>query len=140
MIRFQIMGRPRTKARPRTDFKRQRVYRDDSTKAREHDIGWLFGQAAGPGFTQITGPVKLTLWAIFEHPVKPSKAWPAERIARARDCAEWHTHAPDLDNLAKLVKDALNGVAWGDDGQVAMVCMAKRYGSPARTEVTVERL
>jgi Holliday junction resolvase RusA-like endonuclease len=32
---------------------------------------------------------------------------------------------PDIDNLAKLVLDALNGVAWEDDNQVAMLYAIK---------------
>ena len=34
---------------------------------------------------------------------------------------------PDLDNLAKAVLDAVNGVIWGDDSQVTTVVMSKRW-------------
>ena len=34
---------------------------------------------------------------------------------------------PDLDNLAKAVLDAGNGVIWGDDSQVTQVVMRKRW-------------
>lgn len=37
---------------------------------------------------------------------------------------------PDLDNLLKTVKDALNGVAWEDDSQVVWVQATKVYGPP----------
>lgn len=40
------------------------------------------------------------------------------------------TTKPDLDNLVKTVKDALNGVAWEDDSQVVGVMAWKTYGSP----------
>lgn len=38
---------------------------------------------------------------------------------------EWEhdTAKPDIDNIAKLVMDALNGVAWHDDSQVtSLIC------------------
>lgn len=34
---------------------------------------------------------------------------------------------PDIDNIAKLVLDALNGVAWVDDTQVTKLCVRKCY-------------
>lgn len=34
---------------------------------------------------------------------------------------------PDLDNLAKAVLDAGNGVVWRDDSQVTQVLMSKRW-------------
>lgn len=36
---------------------------------------------------------------------------------------------PDIDNIAKVVCDALNGVAYKDDKQIVSLKLAKRYGS-----------
>jgi Holliday junction resolvase RusA-like endonuclease len=36
--------------------------------------------------------------------------------------------------LAKLVLDALNGVAWLDDGQVVDLTVSKRYAKPDEAE------
>lgn len=45
-----------------------------------------------------------------------------------RDTAPyWHTKTPDVDNLVKLVLDALNGYAYGDDAQVVAISATKRY-------------
>ena len=40
-----------------------------------------------------------------------------------------HTVKPDLDNLLKSIKDAMNRVAWLDDAQVVDTLMSKFYGS-----------
>lgn len=40
------------------------------------------------------------------------------------------TGKPDADNLAKAVLDALNGLAWNDDSQVAILSVAKWVGEP----------
>jgi Holliday junction resolvase RusA-like endonuclease len=44
---------------------------------------------------------------------------------------------PDIDNLEKAVLDALNGVAWKDDTQVARVVKEKTYGTEGRTTVRI---
>lgn len=45
-----------------------------------------------------------------------------------------------VDNLAKLVKDALNGVFWRDDAQVVDLTVKKRYSDVPRTEVMIEEV
>ena len=44
---------------------------------------------------------------------------------------------PDIDNIAKVVLDALNDVAYGDDTQVVSLCMAKKYAESPRVEVEI---
>ncbi|MEM7828705.1 MAG: RusA family crossover junction endodeoxyribonuclease [Candidatus Aenigmatarchaeota archaeon] len=41
-----------------------------------------------------------------------------------------HTKRPDLDNLAKAVKDALKGIIYKDDSQIVEAHLYKRYGVP----------
>ncbi|MEM2963749.1 MAG: RusA family crossover junction endodeoxyribonuclease [Candidatus Anstonellales archaeon] len=41
-----------------------------------------------------------------------------------------HTKKPDLDNLAKAVKDALKGIIYQDDSQIVEAHLYKRYGVP----------
>lgn len=64
---------------------------------------------------------------------------PAPKTAR-HGCVPY-TVKPDLDNVCKLVLDALNGVAWDDDAQVVSIFANKLprqvKGAPARTEVQV---
>ena len=37
----------------------------------------------------------------------------------------YHTQRPDLDNVAKAIKDALTGIVWVDDAQVALLSGCK---------------
>jgi Holliday junction resolvase RusA-like endonuclease len=37
------------------------------------------------------------------------------------------TKKPDSDNIAKVICDALNGVAYGDDTQIVKLVVNKRY-------------
>jgi Holliday junction resolvase RusA-like endonuclease len=60
--------------------------------------------------------------------------------ARKRQANRWHTAKPDADNIAKLVGDALNGIAWRDDAQIARATVEKFYGDEPRLAVRIERL
>lgn len=44
---------------------------------------------------------------------------------------------PDLDNLAKLVLDALNGIAYHDDGQVSTLVCRKWRDGPAGIKIFI---
>lgn len=44
----------------------------------------------------------------------------------------------DCDNLAKGCLDAMTGIVWYDDDQVAELHVYKRYGTSGQTEITVE--
>lgn len=45
---------------------------------------------------------------------------------------------PDMDNIVKVVADALNGVAYHDDVQIALVQAKKCYSAVEGLDVTVE--
>ena len=45
---------------------------------------------------------------------------------------------PDMDNIVKVVADALNGVAYHDDTQIVMVVAKKVYSSLEGLDITVE--
>ena len=53
---------------------------------------------------------------------------------------DWDTHKPDIDNVAKLVLDGLNGFAYEDDAQVIELHVIKlpRSRSKKETSVTVD--
>lgn len=86
------------------------------------------------GAPPLTGPLSARILFVFPALGGGPKA------GRPR---EWKATRPDSDNLAKLVLDAVNEVAFGDDGQVARLVAEKVHGAtgePPRTEVVVEQL
>ena len=70
---------------------------------------------------------------------KNSKATDKAKRARALDGQEI-PGKPDLDNVAKGVLDALNGVAYVDDTQVVRLLVQKQYSLEPRLVVTVKEL
>jgi Holliday junction resolvase RusA-like endonuclease len=138
MIKFEVPGRPRGKERVANSGKpgkagTHRFAAPDSAEE-ERGIAYLCRRAmAAQGQPKIVGPVKLTIWAVFRIPKDP------KRRLEIEDQGNWYTGKPDADNIAKLVMDALKEVAWTDDAQVAIVTVARRYGSPERIEIRVEQ-
>lgn len=95
------------------------------------------GKSAMGNRAPLTGPVRLTVVTVYAVP----KSWPKKlQDAIADGAVVYKTSVPDLDNLGKLVSDALNGVAFVDDSQVAELLNRKRYGNPERTDVVIQEL
>lgn len=130
---FSIPGRPRGKGRPR--FSRNgRTYTPAETVAAEREIAQLW-KLKFPREAPLSGPVMLRITAVFAIP----KGFTAAQREAAMRGEIYQTGKPDFDNLAKLVSDSLNGLAWHDDAQVMGGCI-KRYGEPERVDVTIEEL
>jgi Holliday junction resolvase RusA-like endonuclease len=87
----------------------------------------LFCQNAMHGAPPIEGPVELSISAFYMRP-------------KSKRGAVWKTSRPDADNISKLIKDALNTVAWRDDAQVCSLHVWKQYGDFARVSVRIVEL
>lgn len=77
--------------------------------------------------------VVLTVRFIFPTPA----SWPKAKRKDAFEKRLLHTQKPDLDNLLKLVKDALIGVVFVDDSQIVSVVAHKNWGGVGRVEIEV---
>jgi len=47
------------------------------------------------------------------------------------------TTKPDIDNLTKAILDALNGIAWKDDAQVAQINIQKIWSTKDQIEIEI---
>jgi Holliday junction resolvase RusA-like endonuclease len=138
VVTFTVAGRPRSWKRTAgtvvVNGKARRL-NDPDAEANRKVIAQL-ARIAWRG-QPVCGPVVLQVRAIFAIP--PS--WPAVLQREASQCNVPHVQDPDLDRIYNLVADALVGIAYWDDNQIAgMAQSAKRYGSPERTEITIEVL
>ena len=73
--------------------------------------------------------VPLGLYAVFGMPL------PARLKGRSLPADKPHVDVPDLDNLLKSTIDALTGVWWRDDRQIAMTVARKVYAASGRPYV-----
>lgn len=86
--------------------------------------------------TMLFGSIKLEILCVYAVPI----SWSIKKRGAAFRGLVWKTSVPDWDNLGKLVSDALNGIAYADDAQIAVSSVAKRYGAPERTVIRLTQL
>lgn len=67
--------------------------------------------------------VRVAIWFHLERPASHRTKGTALRQAAPKH----HRQKPDLDNLAKAVLDALNGIAYEDDSQVSELQLGKAW-------------
>jgi Holliday junction resolvase RusA-like endonuclease len=116
MRELTVFGNPTAKGRPR--FNRSgRAYTDNKTVAAEAGVGWSWKDKYG--LDPMQGDLSVTL---SFHEGK-------------------HQQPQDLDNLIKLVLDALNEIAWHDDRQIkALTAMVERNSTEPRTWIQVRQM
>ena len=123
---FTIHGDPVGKARPRFSG---HAYTPDKTKAYEDRVRWAYKQAGGKFHA---GAVCVRIMAYFKIPKSTTKKCRAAMLDGSLPM--WNR--PDADNIAKIILDGLNRLAYNDDKQVIDLHISKRYSEEPR--VTVE--
>jgi len=120
--------RPMPAPRPRVT--RYGTYNDPKYTAYKHAIALQCKRH----FTEpISGPVKMELVFQFKTP----KSWSRKKAEAAINRGA-HTQKPDADNLGKGVKDALNGIAYIDDAQIASLSIVKVWGDRDMIVIDIE--
>lgn len=132
-IAFTIPGRLSGKGRPKFVKATGHAFTPSKTRSMEAVVRSL-GHEAMAGRPPLLGATSLTI-RIF---LNPTPSWSKKRQA----AAVFATGKPDLDNVAKLVGDALNGIAWNDDAQLCDVAISRRYDRTGseRAEIIIEEL
>ena len=116
---FSVPGKPKGKGRPRFAG-RGKVYTPESTKRYENLIALTYKSKIGEMFY---GPLSVSIDCYFAIPKGTAK----NKIADMINGKIMPEVTPDADNISKAVLDALNGIAYKDDKQVAKLYVAKYY-------------
>lgn len=110
---------------------------DDNKKSK----GWkrLVAKTAREecGAPLLTGPLKVTLVFYRERPKSHCGAVGLNKAGRE---TPYPITKPDSGKLARGTIDAMTGIMYQDDAQIVDDITLKRYGSPARVEITVEQI
>lgn len=132
-IEFVIDGEPEGKGRPRST-KAGHMYTPKQTKDYEAHVIDCFRRDV-PEFVRWEKgiPLRLRLKAYYKIPAST----PVRQRAQMLEGIIRPTKKPDYDNIAKIVCDALNGVAWYDDAQITNGGVVKRYSEYPRVEVEI---
>lgn len=119
-IFFTIPGEPIGKARHRTA--RGITYTPKKTKDYEDLVQQCWALAVR-GVWGKEGPFRVSILAEFSIPKSKSKSWKEKAIAGEIFVLK----KPDCDNIAKIVLDGLNKLAFYDDAQIVDLRVKKVY-------------
>lgn len=134
-IALKIPGEPKGKARPRFDSRTRHTYTPADTAAYEKLISDLYRlQYKTLAFPD--GALDLRIKAYFGVPKSDSAKTTLQKLANVIR----PTKKPDMDNIVKIVADALNGVAFRDDSQIVDCMVRKFYSDSPRVEITIENI
>lgn len=124
-----------TKERPRTSFYTRSIYTPTSTKKREKIIAQEF-IAQNRGWVCDKSPIKILLEIELKIPESATKTKKQKMLNDEIKA----TVKPDIDNVQKLVQDALNGVAYIDDKQIINLNVNKKYGEKNKLKIFVGKV
>ena len=115
-----VTGKIKGKQRPRFNTKTGRAFTPGDTITYENWIKCCYQEQDG---RFIYGPVKARIEVYYKIP----KSYTKKRIQAIRDGLEMPLKKPDSDNIAKIVLDSLNKIAFNDDAQVVELTVIKRW-------------
>lgn len=131
-MEFEILGKPMGKGRPRLG--KYCTYTPTKTANYETLVKYIFSNKF-KNFKPMEGIVKAKIIAEFSVPKSYSKKKKNELLATGS-----YTKKPDCDNIAKIILDSLNGLAYKDDSQIAELLVIKKYSEQDRVIVELEEI
>lgn len=134
MIQFEILGQPIAKQRPRVT--RSGIAYTPSKTVNYEAVVRLTYQSKYPRQEPILGRIEATIKAVFPIPKSYSKKKTEELLNGNYN----YDKKPDCDNLAKIILDSLNGIAYKDDSQITVLHIAKEYGTQPKVIVMLKEL
>ncbi len=130
VVSFTIPGEPKAKQRPRVA--KGHAYTPEQTVNYENWVKACYLESVGQ--EKLEGEIRATIVAYFKVPKSASKKDKLAMLSSAKK----PTKKPDVDNIAKIILDPLNLLAYDDDKQIVELRVAKRYSEQPRVEVQLE--
>ena len=133
---FIVEGRPKPQIRHK--FSYGRTY-DPSCKDKEEFLQKVIELAPKP---PIAAPIRVILIFYMPRPKYMFRTGKFKGMLKPNQPIQ-HSKTPDIDNLVKMVCDALNGVFYKDDSQISQLKAEKLYcdvDEKPRTEVHIEQI
>lgn len=134
MYQFTIMGNPVAKGRPK--FARRGAFMSAYTPEKTVNYENLVKHAFLEKYESnpIEDPLIVEILAYFPVPL----SWPKSRKSvLTSGMLIPVVKKPDVDNLQKIILDALNQLAYKDDSQVFCITCKKYYSETSRVEVHI---
>ena len=130
---FEVPGKIIGKGRPRVNSYTGIVYTPTKTKDYEYLIEEYF-LLKYPKFKPIESRIKVTIKACLSIPKNTRKSEKEEMLNNIIS----PTKKPDIDNIVKIVLDAMNKFAFKDDNQITKLEVEKIYGEEEKLKIIIE--
>ena len=130
---FEVPGTIKGKGRPRVNSYTGTVYTPTTTKDYEYLVEQYF-LLKYPKFKPLEGRLAVNITATFSLP-KSTKKQDKEKML---ENVISPTKKPDIDNIVKIILDAMNKFAFKDDTQITKLSVEKIYGEQEKISVTIE--
>jgi Holliday junction resolvase RusA-like endonuclease len=130
---FEVVGDIKGKARPRVNTYTGTAYTPTPTKDYENLVKQYF-KIKYPRYVALEGRISVKIVAQFKVPktaTKKDKALIEEGLLSP-------TKKPDIDNIVKIILDAMNKMAFKDDNQITKLEVEKIYGSEEKVYVKIQ--
>lgn len=131
--KFEVLGEIVGKERPRVNMYTYRVYTPNKTKDYEFLVQQYF-RMQYPKYETLKGRISINIIAYLKIPQSTSKTKVQEMLENKIS----PTKKPDVDNIAKSILDAMNGLAFEDDNQVSKISVEKRFALEEKAVIEVE--
>ena len=129
---FEVPGKIIGKGRPRLNSYTGSVYTPTRTKDYECLIEQYF-ILKYPRYKPFEGRVQVEINAFFEIPKSTKKVDKELMLENKLN----PTKKPDIDNIVKIILDAMNGIAFKDDIQITKLNIEKTYGMTEKIQVKI---
>lgn len=133
MYEFEIPGKVIGKGRPRINTNTARAYTPAKTKEYEELVKQYF-IIKYRSRNLLEGRLKVTIVAYIGIPKNTSKKDREEMLLNNIS----PTKKPDIDNIIKVILDALNQMAFKDDNQITKIEVEKVYSEEEKVYVKIE--
>lgn len=133
MYEFEVPGKITGKARPRVNTITGRAYTPSNTKDYEMLIKQYF-KVKYPHYETLEGRIKVKIIAYFSIPKSTNKEQQKEMLKNNIS----PTKKPDIDNIIKIILDAMNKMAFKDDSQITKLEIEKVYAEEEKVYVKIE--
>ncbi len=130
---FEIPGKITGKGRPRINTNTGIAYTPTKTRDYEELVQQYF-LLKYPRIKPFNNRVAITIIAFFSIPKTANKKEQEQMVNNTIS----PTKKPDIDNIAKIILDALNGIVFVDDNQVTKILVEKQFAKEEKVYVKIE--
>ena len=136
---LEVLGTPTAQGRPRATRMGKHIHVYDDKKSRNAKSNLLAAIEDQAPETPLNCPLQVDLIFYIKRP--KGHYGSGRNAGKVKASAPFlHTSRPDIDNLRKLVMDAMTDVFWRDDSLVCVGTTEKMYSEKPRTVIKIALL